>query len=85
MTPEYYGKLLERLRDVAPAIIAQHFNVDSCIASTRIGIEPLRYFDIEAEPIVVNYPAAKDGGACHSKFRVWTNRWSAFHADRHGV
>ena len=44
-------KILDALVKVARPIILESFSVDSCIASTRIAVDVLRYFEITAEPL----------------------------------
>lgn len=46
-------KPTEALMLVAPAILEEHFHPDCCIAATRHGIEALRYFGVEAQPVKV--------------------------------
>lgn len=43
--------VFDAMQQVARPIIREHFNADSCIASTRIGINVLRYFGIGAKPL----------------------------------
>ena len=45
------GRVVESLVRVARPIILEMFNKDSCIASTRIAIDALRYFGITAVPM----------------------------------
>lgn len=48
------GKVVESLVRVARPIILEMFNKDSCIASTRIAIDALRYFGIAAVPMALS-------------------------------
>lgn len=52
--PPVNRPILDALIMVARPIIREHFRPDSCIASTRVTIDVLRYFGILAEPLPVN-------------------------------
>lgn len=45
--------VLDALTEVARPLILEHFNPDSCIASTRVGIDALAYFGMRGEPLPV--------------------------------
>lgn len=44
-------RIVKALAKVARPLILTHFSKDSCIASTRIGIDALAYFDVKSVPI----------------------------------
>lgn len=52
LTPEQ-AAVLDALTEVARPLILEHFTPDSCIASTRIGIDTLTYFGIRSEPLPI--------------------------------
>lgn len=43
--------LFVAMQRLARPVIREHFNADSCIASTRIGINVLRHFGVGAKPL----------------------------------
>lgn len=43
--------ILDGLTQHARPLILDHYRADSCIASTRVAIEVLRYFGLNAEPL----------------------------------
>lgn len=53
LTPRHRA-VLDALTEVARPIILEQFNPDSCIASTRIGIDALAYFGLRGEPLPVS-------------------------------
>lgn len=50
--------VVEALVARAPEILATEFRVDSCIGSTKVGLQALRYFGVNAKPCSVRALAA---------------------------
>jgi hypothetical protein len=50
---DLHEQVLSKLVQVARPCILQHYSVDSCIASTRIGIDVLAHFGFVAQPLTV--------------------------------
>lgn len=45
--------MVEAARRIIRPLVLEHFDVDSCVATTRITIDVFRYFGIPAEPVAV--------------------------------
>lgn len=62
MTPAERLTIVKALLDIARPEILRHYRPDSCIGSTRIGIDVLAYFGVGSRPLPVEATLFNRGG-----------------------
>lgn len=68
-TIRHPGRVIRRLAEAAPPVLARYYRPDCCIAATRVAVDALARFGLEAAPaptdvVILNPPlrARLDGG-----------------------